>query len=90
MSYKLKSEGLPEPLFVHAAGTSIICNSCGNYDKNNRLNQADFKCTSCGHSENADIQASKNIAMKRFWLETEYSKKNNKMNMTFKDWLALT
>ncbi|MCJ8321439.1 MAG: zinc ribbon domain-containing protein [Colwellia sp.] len=90
LTYKLKCVGLPEPRYVHAAGTSITCNKCGHYDKKNRQTQADFQCMECNHSENADIHASSNISMKLHWLKTEYSKQKKKMKMSFSDWLALT
>ena len=41
--------------------TSITCNNCGNKDKENRKMQDKFECTSCGHAENADTNAAKNI-----------------------------
>ena len=34
---------------------------CGNVDKVNRISQARFVCTSCGHSANADVNAVLNI-----------------------------
>ena len=41
--------------------TSQTCSSCGHVAKENRLTQANFNCISCGFSENADINASRNI-----------------------------
>ena len=41
--------------------TSQTCSSCGHVAKENRLTQANFNCVSCGFSENADINASRNI-----------------------------
>ncbi|ANF83304.1 hypothetical protein A3K93_13780 (plasmid) [Acinetobacter sp. NCu2D-2] len=35
--------------------------SCGHVAKENRLTQANFNCIECGFSENADINASRNI-----------------------------
>ncbi len=37
------------------------CSSCGHVAKENRPTQAKFECVSCGFSENADINASRNI-----------------------------
>ncbi|MBO0881499.1 MAG: transposase [Mycobacterium sp.] len=31
-------------------------------DKNSRKSQAEFKCTACGHTSNADLNAARNIA----------------------------
>ncbi|WP_148334712.1 RNA-guided endonuclease InsQ/TnpB family protein [Acinetobacter lwoffii] len=41
--------------------TSQTCSSCGHVAKENRPTQAKFECVSCGFSENADINASRNI-----------------------------
>lgn len=46
---------------VPAPYTSQTCSACGHIDKENRKSQADFVCVSCGHAENADINAAKNI-----------------------------
>ena len=46
---------------VPAHHTSQKCNKCGFIDKDNRKTQAQFKCVSCGHSGNADINAALNI-----------------------------
>lgn len=44
-----------------AVYTSQTCNICGYIDKNNRPNQHTFKCKNCGHVDNADFNAAKNI-----------------------------
>jgi transposase len=41
--------------------TSQRCSRCGYVDRNNRKTQEHFKCLECGHEENADFNASKNI-----------------------------
>jgi len=46
---------------VPAYYTSQECASCGYIDKKNRLSQSEFICQSCGHTDNADLNASKNI-----------------------------
>jgi putative transposase len=46
---------------VNPAYTSQTCNVCANVDKENRKTQSEFKCTVCGHEENADLNAAKNI-----------------------------
>lgn len=49
--------------------TSIRCSVCGHEEKRNRISQSHFTCRKCGHSENADLNASKNI-LQRFVLGT--------------------
>jgi transposase len=38
-----------------------VFNVCGCIDEMNRQTQANFECQNCGHSENADVNAAKNI-----------------------------
>lgn len=45
--------------------TSQECSVCGHRDKRNRLSQEEFVCQKCGHSDNADTNASQTI-LKRF------------------------
>ena len=67
LEYKLASVGLPQPKLVHPAWTSLTCSKCGNNDKENRKEQAVFKCCKCGYTEHADINASINIGLKNQW-----------------------
>lgn len=46
---------------VPAAYTSQTCSRCRSVDPASRESQARFRCTSCGHSENADVNAANNI-----------------------------
>ena len=46
---------------VDPAYTSQTCNRCGHVAKENRESQAEFLCVSCGHHENADVNAARNI-----------------------------
>ena len=46
---------------VNPSHTSQKCSSCSNIDKKSRISQSKFCCISCGHTENADINAAKNI-----------------------------
>lgn len=64
LEYKLKSVGLPPAKDVRAAGTSITCPKCGNYNKENRLTRDTFKCKVCDYTEHADIVGAINIAGK--------------------------
>lgn len=41
--------------------TSLQCSVCGHTEKRNRITQDRFKCVKCGHYENADVNAAKNI-----------------------------
>lgn len=41
--------------------TSQECARCGHTHPDNRLSQAAFACQRCGHAENADLNASRNI-----------------------------
>ena len=41
--------------------TSQRCSCCGHISRDNRMTQAKFECVECGHSENADINAARNI-----------------------------
>lgn len=60
LTYKADWNGgwlLPVP----AANTSRECTACGHVHADNRKTQAVFLCVACGHTENADLVASKNI-----------------------------
>lgn len=46
---------------VNPKYTSQQCNVCGYTDKGNRKTQSLFECLKCGHNDNADVNASKNI-----------------------------
>ena len=84
LEYKLKLEGLPQPLFIRAAGTSQTCPECGHWSHKNRIKRQGhdggfkmdaFKCVECGHAADADENAARVIAMKGAWL-TQLPKKN--------------
>jgi putative transposase len=53
---------------VPAAYTSQRCGRCGHVHADNRVSQSVFLCQSCGHIENADVNAARNIL--RLGLET--------------------
>jgi putative transposase len=46
---------------VSPAYTSQRCNTCGEVDRRSRESQARFRCTSCGHTAHADVNAARNI-----------------------------
>ena len=63
IEYKAKEQGI-EVKKVNPKYTSKRCNKCGCIHEDNRNckdNQAKFECQVCGHTENADINASKNL-----------------------------
>ena len=60
LEYKAEWYG-KQVIAVNPHCTSQRCNACGHTTKENRKTQATFKCVSCGHEDNADINASKNI-----------------------------
>ena len=60
LAYKLtwQSGRLVEVEYRH---TSQMCSCCGHTSKENRKTQAVFRCLACGHEDNADVNAAKNI-----------------------------
>ena len=65
IKYKAKEVGI-KVILINPKYTSKRCSKCGNIHEENRdckSNQAKFKCIICGHEENADINASKNISI---------------------------
>jgi IS605 OrfB family transposase len=61
VTYKAKIAGI-EVVKVDPRNTSRTCSECDHCEKLNRRSQSVFKCRSCGHSMNADLNAAKNIA----------------------------
>lgn len=69
LQYKAELQGLPKPFYVRAHYTSLICPKCLDdegkpfFSKENRepLSKK-FKCIKCGYENNANINASENIA----------------------------
>ena len=57
IAYKAEREGV-QVIYVPSAYTSKTCNCCKHVGKRNIES---FKCTNCGHSDHADINAAKNI-----------------------------
>ena len=59
--YKAKRAGVPVKL-VDPRNTSRTCARCGTVDKRSRKSQAEFLCVACGHTDNADSNASREIS----------------------------
>lgn len=62
--YKAESKGI-EVIMVKPNYTSQRCSKCGCINKKNRdakVDQAKFKCVTCGFETNADFNAARNIA----------------------------
>jgi IS605 OrfB family transposase len=63
IEYKARLAGIPL-VEVDPRRTSIHCPKCGNESRRNRKSQSSFKCSTCGYSLNADLLASRNIALR--------------------------
>lgn len=59
--YKAALAGVPV-VFVDPRGTSRTCSKCGYEHAANRVDQATFRCRSCGYELHADLNAAHNIA----------------------------
>lgn len=62
--YKLPERG-GELQFVDPPYTSQGCAECGCIDAASRIDQATFVCVHCGHTDNADVNAARNILQAR-------------------------
>ena len=60
LDYKLAERG-GGLVKVPAAYTSQTCAECGVVDSRSRQTQAKFGCVACGHTDNADVNAARNI-----------------------------
>ncbi len=59
---RLEQKALGRVEKIEAAYTSQRCSACGHMDEESRESQADFVCTACGFTLNADVNAAINIA----------------------------
>lgn len=62
--FKSMLEYKTKVVLVNPKYTSQRCSRCGEVDKNSRLSQSEFCCTSCGYISNADVNAAQNILSK--------------------------
>ncbi|TDD03565.1 transposase [Nonomuraea deserti] len=60
LAHKAESAGR-KLIAVNPAGTSRTCSRCGHCARENRVTQAEFACTACGHTAHADVDAAINI-----------------------------
>ncbi|MEU4510548.1 transposase [Nonomuraea wenchangensis] len=60
LTCKAESAGR-ELIAADPANTSRMCSRCGHCAKDNRVTQAEFVCTVCGHAAHADVNAAINI-----------------------------
>ncbi len=68
LEYKLKWSGGMVG-YVDSAYTSQTCSACGIVDANSRKTRAEFHCLHCGHKEDADVNAAKNILAR--WIKKQ-------------------
>jgi IS605 OrfB family transposase len=96
LTYKAERVGLPASIEVPAAFTSQTCAQCGHKDPANRPKRDDqgkpiqdvFRCTDCGHLENADSNASHIIALRGLH-QAENGGRFKKFSL-FQTWLKAT
>ena len=60
LEYKLERKG-GRMVRVDPRNTSRTCSACGHVSPENRKTQEAFVCVVCGHAENADANAARNI-----------------------------
>lgn len=60
LTYKTELAGVKLDA-VNPSYTSQACFKCGHQSRENRESQANFTCVECGHTDNADVNAAKNI-----------------------------
>ena len=60
LNYKAARAGIRH-VEINPRGTSQTCNQCGLRDRESRISQSEFRCTGCGYSTNADLNAAINI-----------------------------
>ena len=63
LEYKSQWKG-GEVVKVDPQYTSQMCSVCGHVASESRETQSKFECVKCGHQENADVNAAKNILSK--------------------------
>lgn len=74
IKYKAEREGIIVKT-VDPYMTSQTCSICGNCESGQRNTQETFKCKKCGHTENADRNASRNIAKSTDYIDKKEQSK---------------
>ena len=59
---RLEHKALGRVVKVNPRYTSQTCNACTHIARESRESQALFRCVACGHQDNADVNAARNIA----------------------------
>ena len=75
ITYKAKKYGI-EVRKINPCYTSQVCSCCGHWEEGQRIDQAHFKCKSCGEELNADFNASRNIAKSTLWCDEKITEKH--------------
>jgi len=71
---------------INPAYTSQRCNICGFISKRNRTSQSIFHCKKCGHKDNADYNAARNILEYEQWFleqKTRWASRHAESSITF-------
>lgn len=77
ITYKAKKYGI-EVRKINPCYTSQVCSCCGHWEEGQRIDQAHFKCKSCGEELNADFNASRNIAKSTLWCDEKITEEHKK------------
>ncbi len=77
LEYKCKLHGLPKPYAIHPAYMDRLCPKCGSTDTRNKTVDdgtkiSTFKCVPCGYTTHADVNTSRNIALKGYFYNQVY------------------
>ena len=61
LEYKSEWQGKNLVVIGRFSPSSKVCSNCGNHKKDLKLSDRTYNCDKCGHSEDRDINAGKNI-----------------------------
>lgn len=68
IKYKAEKEGI-KVKYIDPFNTSQTCSNCGHWEEGQRISQSEFKCKSCNIEINADLNAARNIARSKEYVE---------------------